>query len=97
MTRAELIKRLANAQQHLAEADVEAAVKVLLDRMRDALASGERIETRGFGSFSVHDRPPRLARNPKTGETVNLSRRHVARFKAGKELRMRVDVAAIQE
>lgn len=91
MTRSELIKRLASDQDHLPEADVEAAVKALLGCLRDALASGERIEIRGFGRFSLHYRPPRLARNPKTGEVVNMSGKYVPHFKPGKELRERVN------
>ena len=91
MTRAELIKQIASGQDHLAEDDVEAAVKALLDHMREALASGERIEIRGFGSFSLHYRPPRLARNPKTGESVKTSGTYKPHFKPGKELRERVN------
>ena len=73
MTKSKLIDLLANAQEHLPKPDVEAAVKALVQRMTDALACGERIEIRGFGSFSLHDRPPRLGRNPKSGETIALS------------------------
>ena len=91
MTRAELIKQIASGQDHLAETDVDAAVKALLDRMREALATGERIEIRGFGSFSLHDRPPRFARNPKTGEIIQTSAKSVPHFKPGKELRERVN------
>ena len=91
MTKSERIKRLASDQDHLAEQDVEAAVKALLDRMRDALARGERIEIRGFGRFSLHDRPPRLARHPNTGETIQTSGKSVPPFKPAKELRERVN------
>jgi integration host factor subunit beta len=70
--------------------DVDLAVKSLLEMMGGALAGGDRIEIRGFGSFSLHYRPPRLGRNPKTGESVALPGKHVPHFKPGKELRERV-------
>ena len=91
MKRSDLISRLANQQEHLPEADVEAAVKALLDQLREALGNGERIEIRGFGSFSLHYRPPRQARNPKTGETVSTTGKYSPHFKPGKELRERVN------
>ena len=91
MTKSELIEALAADQKHLAYADVEMAVKTLLEQMSHALASGERIEIRGFGSFSLHFRPPRMGRNPKTGEPVALPGKHVPHFKPGKELRERVN------
>ncbi len=71
--------------------DVELSVKGLLEQMSSALASGERIEVRGFGSFSLRYRPPRTGRNPKTGDTVSLPAKYVPHFKPGKELRERVD------
>jgi integration host factor subunit beta len=77
MTKSELIEILARKQKHLPAKDVELAVKHLLDLMSDALASGQRIEIRGFGSFSLHYRPPRMGRNPKTGEAVALSGKYV--------------------
>ncbi|MBK1724819.1 integration host factor subunit beta [Thiocystis violacea] len=95
MTRSELIARLAGSQEHLPEPDVESAVKAILERMTEALASGERIEIRGFGSFSLHDRPPRLGRNPKSGETVALPGRYAPHFKPGKALREGVDLETI--
>ena len=91
MTKSELIDVLAEKQSHLAYRDVELAVKCLLEKMSQALASGERIEIRGFGSFSLHYRPPRVGRNPKTGEAVTLAGKHVPHFKPGKELRDRVN------
>lgn len=94
MTKSELIDRLTNKQVHLAHKDVELVVKCLLEQMSDALANGDRIEIRGFGSFSLHYRPPRIARNPKTGETVSLPSKYVPHFKPGKELRERVDYRA---
>ncbi|MEI6415821.1 MAG: integration host factor subunit beta, partial [Pseudomonadota bacterium] len=75
--------------------DVELAVKAILDQMGDALASGERIEIRGFGSFSLHYRPPHQARNPKTGEPVETTGKHVPHFKPGRELRERVNGGAL--
>ena len=91
MTKSDLIDRLARKQHQLAYKDVELAVKCLLEHMSQALASGERIEIRGFGSFSLHYRPPRMGRNPKTGEPVALAAKHVPHFKPGKELRDRVN------
>ena len=92
MTKSELIEVIAKKQRHLLAKDVELAVKHLLDLMGNSLAAGERIEIRGFGSFSLHYRPPRMGRNPKTGEAVALSGKHVPHFKPGKELRERVNV-----
>ncbi|MBS3896704.1 integration host factor subunit beta [Silanimonas sp.] len=91
MTKSELIDALAQRQSHLKPEDVELAVKSLLDMMADALARGQRIEVRGFGSFSLHFRPPRMGRNPKTGESVGLPGKYVPHFKPGKELRERVN------
>ena len=92
MTKSELIEVIAKKQKHLPAKDVELAVKHLLDLMGNSLAAGERIEIRGFGSFSLHYRPPRMGRNPKTGDAVALSGKHVPHFKPGKELRERVNV-----
>ncbi len=91
MTKSELIEILARRQAHLKADDVDLAVKSLLEMMGGALASGDRIEIRGFGSFSLHYRPPRLGRNPKTGDSVALPGKHVPHFKPGKELRERVN------
>lgn len=93
MTKSELIDSLAQKQSHLPYRDVEQAVKALLELMSEALATGERIEIRGFGSFSLHFRPPRVGRNPKTGASVPLTGKHVPHFKPGKELRDRVNLA----
>lgn len=90
MTKSELIEILARRQAHLKADDVDLAVKALLEMMSGALAAGERIEIRGFGSFSLHYRPPRLGRNPKTGASVALPGKHVPHFKPGKQLRERV-------
>lgn len=92
MTKSELIESLAKKQSHLAYKDVELAVKSLLEQMSQALATGDRIEIRGYGSFSLHYRPPRVGRNPKTGDSVTLPGKYVPHFKPGKELRERVDM-----
>ena len=91
MTKSELIAALAEKHRHLPHHDVELAVKNMLEQMSQALAGGDRIEIRGFGSFSVHFRPPRIGRNPKTGDSVALSGKYVPHFKPGKEMRERVD------
>ena len=91
MTKSELIERLAESQSQLTAKDMELAVKLILDQMADSLARGERIEIRGFGSFSLHYRAPRIGRNPKTGKQVALSGKYVPHFKPGKELRERVN------
>ena len=91
MTKSDLIEALAQKQSQLAYKDVELAVKSMLDLMAQTLASGERIEIRGFGSFSLHYRPPRTGRNPKTGDAVTLASKYVPHFKPGKELRERVN------
>jgi len=93
VTKSELIEKIAEQQIHLPYKDVELAIKCILESMSRALASGERIEIRGFGSFSLHYRPPRIGRNPKNGESVALSGKYVPHFKPGKELRTRVDDA----
>lgn len=91
MTKSELIEALAQRQNHLAFSDVEMAVKNVLEQMSRSLAKGRRIEIRGFGSFSLHYRPPRMGRNPKSGDAVALPGKHVPHFKPGKELRERVN------
>jgi len=91
MTKSELIERIAAMQLQLSTKDVELAVKSLIEQMSEALSSGERIEIRGFGSFSLHYRDARRGRNPKTGEAVQLDGKHVPHFKPGKELRDRVN------
>lgn len=94
MTKSELIEALARKQSHLPYRDVELSVKTILEQMSEVLATGERIEIRGFGSFSLHFRPARVGRNPKTGETVSLPGKFVPHFKPGKELRERVNEMA---
>jgi integration host factor subunit beta len=77
--------------------DTELAVRLILDAIGDALAEGSRVEVRGFGSFALSFRPPRRGRNPKSGDQVVVPAKHVPHFKAGKELRERVDQIAIDE
>ena len=91
MTKSELIDIIAAKQNQLSAKDVELAVKTLIELMSETLATGERIEIRGFGSFSLHYRAPRIGRNPKTGESVGLSGKYVPHFKPGKELRDKVN------
>jgi integration host factor subunit beta len=91
MTKSELILALASKQPQLDHRDVELAVKELLEQMAVSLAMGNRIEVRGFGSFSLHYRPPRTGRNPKTGATVSVPDKFVPHFKPGKELREKVN------
>ena len=91
MTKSELIEQLTVSQSQLTAKDMELAVKMILDQMADSLARGERIEIRGFGSFSLHYRAPRMGRNPKTGDPVSLPGKYVPHFKPGKELRERVN------
>jgi integration host factor subunit beta len=91
MTKSELIEVLARKQPQLAYRDIELAVKTILEYMSTSLSSGERIEIRGFGSFSLHFRPARSGRNPKSGEPVSLPAKYVPHFKPGKELRERVN------
>lgn len=91
MTKSELIAKLAVRFPQLVVKDAELSVKAILDAMAEKLAGGQRIEIRGFGSFSLNFRPPRLGRNPKTGAKVQVPEKYVPHFKAGKELRERVD------
>ena len=91
MTKSELIEKISAEQTQLSAKDVELAVKMIMDHMADALSHGERIEIRGFGSFSLHYRAARSGRNPKTGQKVQLDGKYVPHFKPGKELRERVN------
>ena len=91
MTKSELIARLAQRYPQLVAKDAEFAVKMILDAMTSSLLAGHRIEIRGFGSFGLNYRPPRTGRNPKSGEKVRVPEKYVPHFKAGKELRERVD------
>ncbi len=91
MTKSELIARLAERNPRLVARDADEAVGTMLDAMTEALSTGQRIEIRGFGSFALNYRPPRVGRNPKSGDRVQVPAKHVPHFKAGKELRERVD------
>ena len=93
MTKSELIERLADQARQIPAKDLELAIKELLEQMAQTLQKGDRIEIRGFGSFSLHYRAPRVGRNPKTGDTVELDGKYVPHFKPGKELRERVDAS----
>ena len=93
MTRSDLIFALAYRFPHLTSADAEISAKAILGGIGAALARGDRVEIRGFGSFDLNDRPPRTGRNPKTGEKVSVPAKYVPHFKAGKEMRDRVDDA----
>ncbi|EKE76684.1 integration host factor subunit beta [Gallaecimonas xiamenensis] len=94
MTKSELIESLTAKYADLPARDLELAVKEILEQMANTLEAGERIEIRGFGSFSLHYRAPRVGRNPKTGESVELPAKQVPHFKPGKELRERVNLSA---
>ena len=94
MTKSDLIERLAAKYLHLSSKDVEVAIREILEQMAITLQSGDRIEIRGFGSFSLHYRAPRVGRNPKSGDTVEVPAKIVPHFKAGKEMRERVDKLA---
>ena len=91
MTKSELIARLAERFPQLVVKDADYAVKMILDALTAALVRSDRIEIRGFGSFALNYRPPRVGRNPKSGEKVQVPEKYVPHFKAGKELRERVD------
>jgi len=91
MIKSELIARLAEANPHLYQRDVERIVTAIFDEITDALQKGERVELRGFGAFSVKQRPSRMGRNPRTGEAVHVAEKHVPFFKTGKELRERLN------
>lgn len=87
MTRSELIKELSNRFTSLTQSDVAAATTLILEAMGAAMSRGDRVEIRGFGSFSTHVRPPRTARNPKTGAPVAVPAKPTPHFKPGLELR----------
>jgi integration host factor subunit beta len=93
MTKSDLIELLANELEHFQRQDIDDSVQKILERMSAALSSGERIEVRDFGAFSLRDRPPRMARNPRTGQAVAVAGTRAVYFRPGKELRERVDNA----
>lgn len=91
MIKSELIQKLADENPHLFQRDLENIVNAILDEMSDALSRGDRVELRGFGAFSVKNRPARIGRNPRTGEQVSVGEKYVPQFKAGKEIRERLN------
>jgi len=91
MTRSELIAAIAYKNRHITQTDIELVVKAILDKMAQHLSGGDRIEIRGFGSFSVNERPARIGHNPRTGVKVSVPKKRVPHFKPGVELRVRVD------
>ena len=93
MIKSELVRALNEKLPELQVKDVELALNCILEQLADAIVQGERIEIRGFGSFNLHHRPPRVARNPKTGEAINLPAKVALHFKPGKEMRDRVNAA----
>lgn len=95
MTRSDLVEALSERFSQLGQRDAELAVKAILEAISEALIEGQRIEIRGFGSFSVNHRPSRLGRNPRSGESVEIPAKRVPHFKAGKALREAVDEAII--
>ena len=97
MTKSELIEKISLQQEQLPPRDVELAVKMILERMTQAMVHNQRIEVRGFGSFCLHYRAPRTGRNPKTGDAVELSGKYVPYFKPGKDLRERVNSSIAQD
>ncbi len=97
LTKSELIERIVAKQTLLTAKDVELAVKTIVEQMSETLSTGGRIEIRGFGSFSLHYREPRVGRNPKTGEAVTLAGKYVPHFKPGKELKDRVNESLQEE
>lgn len=97
LTKSELIERIVAKQTLLTAKDVELAVKTVVEQMSETLSTGGRIEIRGFGSFSLHYREPRIGRNPKTGEAVTLAGKYVPHFKPGKELKDRVNESLQEE
>lgn len=91
MTKSELIARLAAANPHLYQRDMERIVTTIFEEITSALARGDRVELRGFGAFSVKERGSRTGRNPRTGEAVSVSAKHIPYFKTGKELREKIN------
>ena len=91
MIRSELVQKIADENPHLYQRDVERIVGTIFEEIINAMASGDRVELRGFGAFSVKKRKARLGRNPRTGESVNVAEKHVAFFKTGKLLRDRLN------
>lgn len=97
MTRSDLIAALSSRFPNLMAKDADVAVKEILDAIGTALAQGDRVEIRGFGSFGLNYRPPRTGRNPKSGESVSVPAKYVPHFKAGKEMRERVALSVAED
>lgn len=93
MIKSELVQAIAERNPHLYQRDVENIVNAILDEITDALARGDRVELRGFGAFSVKNRPARVGRNPRTGDKVHVEEKWVPFFKTGKELRERLNLS----
>ena len=91
MTKSELITKLANENTHLFQRDIENIVSTIFDEVSNALAHGDRVELRGFGAFSIKARGPRVGRNPRTGESVEVGEKYIPYFKTGKQLRERLN------
>ncbi|MHA1547737.1 MAG: integration host factor subunit beta [Alphaproteobacteria bacterium] len=91
MIKSKLVRQIADRNPHLYQRDVEHIVNAILDEIGAALARGDRVELRGFGAFSVKNRPARTGRNPRTGTTVEVTEKHVPFFKTGKEMRERLN------
>jgi len=91
MIKSELIQKIAKDRPHLYHRDVERIVNTVFEEIADALAQGQRVELRGFGAFSVKNRPARTGRNPRTGAAVHVPEKHVPFFKTGKDLRERLN------
>jgi integration host factor subunit beta len=94
--KSELVTKIAAANPHLYQRDVESVVNAILDSITSALARGDRVELRGFGAFAVKSRPARLGRNPRTGESVPVCEKMVPMFKSGKEMRERLNRTAAE-
>jgi integration host factor subunit beta len=97
MIKSELVARVAAANPHLYQRDVENIVNAILEEIVDALSRRDRVELRGFGAFSVKERPARVGRNPRTGENVDVAGKAVPFFKTGKEMRMRLNKGVDEE
>ena len=91
MIKSELVQRIADRNTHLYQRDIENIVSAILDEIVKALARGDRVELRGFGAFSVKNRPARVGRNPRTGQKVDVDEKYVPFFKTGKEMRERLN------
>ncbi len=96
MIKSELIAHLAQQNPHLYHRDVERIVTTIFEEISSALAQGDRVELRGFGAFSVKQRPARIGRNPRTGDAVHVPEKHVPFFKAGKELREKLNATPVE-